>query len=263
MSQAWMIASGKGGVGKTAVTAALGAALSKTDLSCAVLDADMGLRNLDILLGLENYVVYDVLDVIRKDCKLKQALIQDRKNPSLALVPASQMGNPGDLKESSLGSVVKKLKKRFSYVLLDAPAGIGPSLTPILQSADHTLLVTTPDDIAIRDAERLISLLEENDKPRPMLIVNRVYPDLVRKGKMYSPRTVSNILDVPLLGYIPNDIEVIHAMNRHETFMETDCPASRAMRRICRRFMGEYVPMPELEKKRSFFDRFRKEEIAP
>ena len=260
MSQAWMIASGKGGVGKTTITAALGAALSKADLSCAVLDADIGLRNLDLLLGLENYVVYDVLDVIRKDCKLKQALIQDHKNPSLALVPASQMGKPADLKENALGNVVKKLKKRFSYVFLDAPAGLGQSLMPVLHSADHTLLITTPDDVAIRDAERLISLLEENDKPRPMLIVNRVYPELVRNGKMYSPRTVSNILDVPLLGYIPNDMEVMHAMNRHETFMETDCPASRAMKRICRRFTGEYVPMPELEKSKGFFRRFRKEE---
>ena len=260
MSQAWMVASGKGGVGKTVVTAALGTALAKFQQSCAVLDADLGLRNLDLLLGLENHVVFDLLDVAKKDCKLKHALISDTKFPSLALLPASQMASPSDLKGDSLETVVKKLKKRFSYVLMDAPAGL--ELSPLLQSADHTLLIVTPDDVSIRDAERVIALLESHDKPRPMLIVNRVYPDMVRRGEMYSPRTVANVLDVPLLGFIPNDLQVLRAINRHETFMETDCSAKDAVERICRRFMGEYVPMPELEKKKRFFSLRRKEEKA-
>ena len=261
MGQSWMIASGKGGVGKTAVTAALGAALAKRQLSCAVVDTDIGLRNLDLLLGLESKIVFDLLDVAQKECQLKQALVQDLQRPALALLPASQMGDPADLNGDALESVVQKLKKRFSYVLLDAPAGIGPGLQALLQSADHTLLVVTPDDVAIRDAERVVSLLAAQNKPRPMLIVNQVYPELVVNGEMYHPQTVADVLDVSLLGFIPHDLEVLRASIRHETFAGADCSAGRAIERICCRFVGESVPMPEFEKKRRFWRFIRNKKI--
>lgn len=253
MSQSWMIASGKGGVGKSMVAAALGVALAKRQLQCCCVDADIGLRNLDMLLGMQNKVVYDVLDVARRDCKLKYALIRHTLYESLSLLPAAQLGSVCELRPDEVERIVRKLKKRVAYVLLDAPAGIERGVHNLVAAADHTLLVTTADDISIRDAERVIALLEEKKKPRPMLIVNRVIPEMVLSGEMYSPQTVANTLDIPLLGFVPEDRAVIGAINRHESFMDMNCPAREAMDRICQRFLGEYVPMPAFPKKRTLF----------
>lgn len=255
MSQAWMIASGKGGVGKSTITASLAVALARRQLPTVAVDTDIGLRSLDMLLGLQSKIVYDVIDVANRDCKLKYALVQYAQSPSLSLLPASQLGTSADLNEALMERIVRKLKKRFSYVLMDAPAGLERGVVSTLRNADHTLLVVTPDDVSIRDAERLIHLLEQNHKPRPMLIVNRVIPDLVAHGEMYSPQTVANTLDVPLLGYVPEDRCVLRALNQHHTVMDEDCPARQAMERISQRFLGEYVPMPAFEKKRRLFGR--------
>lgn len=255
MSQAWMIASGKGGVGKSTVTAALALALAARQLQTICVDADIGLRSLDMLLGMQNKVVYDVLDVARKDCKLRYALVQSVQQPALSLLPASQLATVGELSADALGDVVRKLKKRCAYVLMDAPAGIARGFRNVAPSADHSLLVVTPDDVAIRDAERLIALLDAQRKPRPMLLVNRVIPKLVRDGDQYAPQVVANALDVPLLGYLPDDVAVLRALSRHDSFMAERCPAREAMERVCSRFLGEYVPMPALEKRRRFFHR--------
>lgn len=261
VSQAWMIASGKGGVGKSMIAASLGVALAMRKLQCCCVDADIGLRNLDMLLGMQNKVVYDVLDVARKDCKLKYALIRHARYESLSLLPAAQLGSAGDIDDEDMRAIVKKLKKRAAYVLLDAPAGIERGFMNLLSACDHTLLVVTPDDIAIRDAERAISVLEAHGKPRPMLVVNRVIPDMVTRGDMYSPQVVANTLDAPLLGFIPEDRAVITAVNRHESIMDMDCPARDAIERLCRRFLGEYVPMPVFKRKRPFFERRRSVEL--
>lgn len=255
MSQAWMIASGKGGVGKSTLTAALAIALARRQLPTVAVDTDIGLRSLDMLLGLHNKIVYDVIDVAHKECKIKYALVQYAQAPSLSLLPASQLGTSADLNEELMGRIVRKLKKRFSYVLMDAPAGLERGVGNVLANADHTLLVVTPDDVSIRDAERVIALLEANHKPRPMLVVNRVYPEMVARGEMYSPQTVANTLDVPLLGFLPEDPAVLHALNRHQTFMDEDCPARQAVERISQRFLGEYVPMPPFARKHRFFGR--------
>ncbi|MEG1775385.1 MAG: septum site-determining protein MinD [Clostridia bacterium] len=255
MSQSWIIASGKGGVGKSMVTAALGIALARRKLQCCCVDADIGLRNVDMLLGMQNKVVYDVLDVARKDCKLKYALVKHPMYETFSLLPAAQLGGVGDMDAEDVQRIVHKLKKRVAYVLLDAPAGIERGVQNLVPASDHCLLVTTADDIAIRDAERVVALLEASHKPRPMLVVNRVIPELVATGDMYSPQQVANTLDLPLLGYVPEDRAVIAAINRHESFMEIACPARDAMERICQRFLGEYVPMPAFKQKRSFFRR--------
>ncbi len=258
MSQTWMILSGKGGVGKSMVTSALGVALAKREMSCCCVDMDIGLRNLDMLLGMQNKVVYDVLDVANKDCKLKYALIPHALHPNLMLLPAAQLGDVNQMDGDDMQRIVKKLKKRVGYVLLDAPAGIGRGVENLLPCVDHSILVVTPDDVSIRDAERVIAKLEEAGKGRPMLIVNRVIPDMVTEGEMYSPQTVAATLDVPLLGYVPDDRAVIAAINRHESFMERECPASAAMDRITQRFLGEFVPMPAFEpRRRSFWERLR------
>ena len=250
MSQTWMIISGKGGVGKSMVTSALGVALANRDMSCCCVDMDIGLRNLDMLLGMQNKVVYDVLDVAHKECKLKYALISHAVHSNLSLLPAAQLGDVNQMDAGDMERIVKKLKKRAGYVLLDAPAGIGRGIKNILPCIDHSILVVTPDDVSIRDAERVISLLEEAGKGRPLLIVNRVIPEMVMSGDMYSPQTVASVLDVPLLGYIPDDRAVLAAINRHESFMEQDCPAREAVNRITHRFLGEFVPMPSFEPRR-------------
>ena len=259
MSQAWMILSGKGGVGKTMLTSALGMALAKRKQDCCCVDMDMGLRNLDMLLNMQNKVVYDVLDVARKDCKLKYALIHDNLHEGLSLLPAAQLGNAEEMDEDDMERIIRKLKKRAAYVLLDAPAGIGRGVRNALPSVDHSILVTTADDVAIRDAERVISLLEEAGKSRPMLVVNRVIPEMVASGEMYSPQTVAATLDIPLLGYVPEDRSVIAALNRHESFMARECPAQAAVERITQRFLGEYIPMPAFpRKKRGLFGWMRR-----
>ena len=159
---------------------------------------------------------------------------------------------------------MKKLKKRVGYVLLDAPAGIGRGVENILPAIDHAILVVTPDDVSIRDAERVISKMEEAGKGRPLLIVNRVIPEMVMDGSMYSPQTVAAALDVPLLGFVPDDRAVLAAINRHESFMEHSCPASEAMNRIAQRFLGEFVPMPSFEpQKRGLFGRLFSRKKAP
>lgn len=250
MSQAWLVVSGKGGVGKSMVASALGVALAKRQMQCCCVDNDIGLRNLDMLMNMHNKVVYDVLDVARKDCKLKYALIHHAAYEGLCLLPAAQLGDAGELDSNDMSRIVKKLKKRVAYVVLDAPAGIGRGVKNLIPSADHALLVTTADDVAIRDAERVVKLLEDAGKGRPMLIVNRVIPEMVASGEMYSPQTVAAALDVPLLGFIPEDRAVLAAINRHESFMEHEGPAQEAMERITQRFLGEYVPMPAFAKKR-------------
>ncbi len=253
MSQAWMVASGKGGVGKSTVTAALAAALARRQLPTVAVDTDMGLRSLDMLLGLQDRIVYDVVDVINKDCKLKYALVQYTLSPALSLLPASQLGNWEDISADRLARVVHKLKKRFSYVLMDAPAGLERGLSTLTALTDFSLLVVTPDDVSIRDAERVIALLDGQHKPKPMLVVNRVVAQLVESGDMYSPQVVADTLDVPLLGYVPEDMAVLRALARHHTVLDENGPARDALLRISRRFVGEYVPMPPLKRKRRFF----------
>ena len=255
MSQAWMVVSGKGGVGKSTITAALSVALARRQLLTVAVDTDIGLRSLDMLLGLQNKIVFDMIDVANKECKLKYALVQYAQAPALSLLPASQLGSSGDMNADLMGKIVRKLKKRFSYVLMDAPAGLERGVTNTLVNADHTLLIATPDDVSIRDAERVISVLELNHKPRPLLIVNRVVPEMVMAGEMYSPQTVANTLDVPLLGYVPEDRAVLHALANHHTVMDEEGPARQALERISQRFLGEYVPMPGFERKHRLFGR--------
>lgn len=255
MSQAWMIVSGKGGVGKSTITAALGVALAKRQLQTVAVDTDIGLRSLDLLLGLQNKIVYDMVDVANKECKLRYALVQYPPAPALALLPAAQLGTSADMDTELMGKIVRKLKKRFSYVLLDAPAGLERGVVNTLVNADHALLVVTPDDIAIRDAERVLALLDAHRKPKPLLIVNRVVPELVRAGAMYAPQTVANTLDVPLLGFVPEDKAVLNALVRHGSVMDEDSPARQALMRISQRFLGEFVPMPDLARRRRLFGR--------
>jgi septum site-determining protein MinD len=263
MINAWMLASGKGGVGKSTLAAALAVALVRAGKKAALVDMDMGLRSLDIHLGMENSVVYDVLDYVRGDCRLSQAVLRHLDMLALSLLPAAQTGSAQDIGGEQIKKIVQKLLKRHDYVLVDAPAGLTRGTEQILDGVENTLLVVTPDDVSIRDAERIVDLCRKKEKPAPMIIVNRVYPELVVSGDMHTPRTVADTLDVPLLGYVPEDTEVLRALKNHRTVMDTDCPARHAVERIARRLTGYEVPMPDVapapRAKAGWFSKLRKQ----
>jgi len=262
MTNTWMIASGKGGVGKSTLAAALAVALVRQGIKTVVLDMDIGLRSLDIHLGMENSVVYDVLDYARGNCKLSQAVLSSLAMPELSLLPASQLGTAEEIEPQLFAKIVRTLQKHFDFVLTDAPAGLNNVIEMLLSGAENTLLVVTPDDVSIRDAERVVTLCREQHQPAPLLIVNRVIPALVQSQDMLTPQAIADALDIPLLGYVPDDIEVLRALHRHQTVMDTDCPARFAIERIARRLSGQAVPMvdivPPQKTKAGWFGRKRR-----
>jgi len=264
MINTWVLASGKGGVGKSTLAAALAVALVREGRKTAVVDLDIGLRSLDIHLGMENSVVYDVLDAVRGDCKLSQAVLRHLQMPELGLLPAAQLGKAEEIGEEQLRKILLKLHKRYDYVLADVPAGLARGLETMLECAENTLLVVTPDDVSIRDAERIVELCRRKEKPAPMMIVNRVILELVRTGDMVTPQTIADTLDVPLLGFVPDDIEVLKALAKHHTVMDADSPARYAVERIAKRLMGYTVPMqdvaPPQREKTGWFRRKRRGE---
>ena len=214
MSQSILIASGKGGVGKSVLTAAIGTALARRGASVVIIDADIGLRSQDAFLGLENSVVYDLIDVVSKDCRLEDALLECPLFPGLMLLPASQFARVRSLDCGRFRKILKVLKESFDFVLIDSPAGIEKGLRNLINAGpDMSLLIVTPDDICIRDAERTAGLFESKGLSRPRLIVNRLDSELVASGEMYSARF--------------------------------DCPSRGAALRIASRLLGENVPLPE------------------
>ncbi len=245
MSKAWIIASGKGGVGKSTITASLGIAMSREGRKVCIVDADIGLRDQDAILGLENRIVFDMLDVVNDACRLEQALVTPDGEQRLALLPASQFARAKDLAPKDFKRIVLALKKRFDVVLIDAPAGIERSLRGLMNNEiDETVLISTPDDVCMRNAERACAILEEKGLPRPQLIVNRLMPELIRSGEMYTAATVAATLDLPLLGEIPEDTNVCRAALKHISPMDLDCEARRALTRIAWRMMDAALEAP-------------------
>ena len=245
MGKVWMIASGKGGVGKSTLTANLGRALARQGRKACIVDADIGLRDQDVLLGLESRVVFDLLDVASGECPLAQALIRPAGETKLSLLPASQFARAKDLDPKAFQKVLAELKYRFDVVLIDCPAGIERSLRGLMNKEIHeTVVVCTPDDVCIRNVERVIPIMTKKELPRPRVIVNRLIPDLVRSGEMNSAQTVANILDVPLLGEVPDDPSVYRATLQHVSVMDIDCEARKALARIAGRMTGKDTPLP-------------------
>lgn len=248
MAKAWLIASGKGGVGKSMVTACMAVALSRMGQRTVVVDADIGLRDQDAILGLENRVVYDVLDVIGKGCTLSQALIQHSLYENLNLLPASQFARVKNLDPKGFRKVIAQLKERFDHVLIDCPAGVERGLRGVVDSADEMLLITTPDDVCMRDVEKTAAVLAAKKAPRPWLIVNRLMPELVAAGEMYSAQVVAQTLDLQLMGEVPQDDMIYRALLKHMSPMEVDCEGRRALERIAKRMTGRQVALPEYGK---------------
>lgn len=247
MGKAWLVASGKGGVGKSTVVSSLGQALVRMGLKVCIVDADIGLRDQDALLGLENRIVYDLVDVCNKDCRLQQALISPTEDSKLCLLPASQFARAKELDPKAFRRIIAELKTSFDHVIIDGPAGIERSLRGILTADyDETLIVCTPDDICIRNAERTVFTMGGKHLPRPSLIVNRLIPELIEAGEMYTAQVVAQTLDLPLMGEIPDDQTIYRALITRLSLMDADCEGQRALTRIARRMNGESVPLPQI-----------------
>jgi len=245
ISRTILICSGKGGVGKTTLTANLGIALARQGHKTVVLDADFGLRNLDLLLGLENRIVYTAQEVLAKSCRLDQALVKHKQEPNLALLPA---GNPRMLewlKPEDMQSIVGMLAKQFDTVLIDCPAGIEDGFKNAAAAAREAIVITTPEVSAVRDADRVIGLLNTQGLSPVQLVLNRVRPKMMANQEMLAVDDVTDILALPLLGLVLEDEQVIVSTNRGEplTLSGSQSPAARAYSNIARRLQGEDVPL--------------------
>ncbi len=257
MGKVWLIASGKGGVGKSTAASALGVALARLNQRVCVVDADIGLRDLDALLGVEDRVVYDLLDVANRGCSLEKALLPLPGTPGLCLLPASQFARARELSPKAFSKVASALRERFDHVLVDCPAGAERGLRGLLTcEPEAVVLVCTPDDVCIRDADRIASLMKKKGLPTPQLLVNRLAIELIERGEMCTAPVVAQTLELPLLGEIPEDISVYRAVLNHLPLMDIDCEAEEAFQRIARRMLGEAVPPANLGvKKRSWLRR--------
>lgn len=261
MGEVIVVTSGKGGVGKTTTTANVGTGLAMLGKKVVLIDTDIGLRNLDVVMGLENRIVYDLVDVVEENCRITQALIKDKKYPNLFLLPAAQKRDKTAVNSEQMKTLTDQLKEEFDYIILDCPAGIEQGFKNAIAGADHALVVTTPEVSAVRDADRIIGLLQANEIKDPHLIINRLRMDMVKSGNMMSSEDVVDILAIDLIGVVPDDEQIVISTNNGEPLVGSDCLAGKAYMNICRRITGEEVPFLDLEKK-SFFgrikDKFRK-----
>lgn len=245
--RAIVVTSGKGGVGKTTTTANLGAALALKGKRVLVIDADIGLRNLDVIMGLENRIVFNLVDVIKGVCKPQQAIIKSKKSNNLFLLPASQVDDKDAVTPEQMADLVKKLKTEFHFILIDSPAGIEQGFRNACAGADEALLVTTPEVAAIRDADRVVGLLSaQNVEVR--LIINRVDRDMVRRGDMLSPQDVSDIIGIEQIGLVMRDEEVVISANTGEPVVyNVKARAAKSFLRIADRLTGAEVPDEQLD----------------
>lgn len=255
----FVVTSGKGGVGKTTATANIGAGLALRNRKVVLIDADIGLRNLDVVMGLENRIVFDLVNVVEKTCKIKQALIKDKRFENLFLLPAAQTREKDAIKPEQMKELCEELRKEFDYIIIDCPAGIEQGFRNAIAGADQAIIVTTPDVSAVRDADRIIGLLQAHEIPAPRLIVNRVRQQMVRKGDMMDIDDVNDILAVELLGVVPDDESVIVSTNRGEpSVLESGSKAGTAFRNIVARIEGEEVPFMSLDYDLGIFDKIRR-----
>lgn len=243
MSEVIVITSGKGGVGKTTTSANIGTGLAMLGMRVVLIDTDIGLRNLDVVMGLENRIVYNLVDVVEGNCRMKQALIKDKRYPNLYLLPSAQTRDKSAVNPEQMIKLVEDLREDFDYILLDCPAGIEQGFRNAIAGADRALVVTTPEVSAIRDADRIIGLLEAGDMAHIELVINRVRMDMVRRGDMMSIDDVMDILAIPMLGAVPDDEAIVISTNQGEPLAGTASPAGQAYLDICKRLLGEEIPL--------------------
>lgn len=255
------VTSGKGGVGKSTTTANLAVGLANLGKKIVAIDFDIGLRNLDMILGLENRIVYDVVDVMEGRCNLHQALIKDKKSKSLYFLPASQTNDKDILERDKVKKLLLSLKEQFDIVLLDSPAGIESGFEHSIFLADRALIVSTPDVSSVRDADRVIGIIDaksekakNGEEVEKHVIINRLKPEMVEAGNMLSVEDVLDILALPLIGVIPDDEDIIGSTNTGEPIINKEKSLSaEAYKRIARRILGEEVEFLDLKAKKGFF----------
>ncbi len=259
MGEVIVITSGKGGVGKTTTSANVGTALALLGKKVVLIDTDIGLRNLDVVLGLENRIVYDVVDVVEKKCRPNQAMIKDKRFDGLYLIPAAQTRDKNAVTPEQMKELCNLLKKDFDYVLIDCPAGIEQGFKNAIAGANRALVVTTPEVSAVRDADRIIGLLEANDVKNIRLIINRLRIDMVKKGDMMNVDDIIEILAIKLIGVVPDDEDIITSTNRGEPAVALEkSKAGTAYKNIARRITGEEVPMMDLDADSGFLNTLKK-----
>ncbi len=260
MSEAIVITSGKGGVGKTTACANLGVALASLGKRVVLVDADIGLRNLDVVLGLENRIVYDLVDVVEGFCRLRQALIKDKRLDGLFLLPAAQTKDKTSVTPEQMKQLVEQLKEEHDYIVVDCPAGIEQGFKNAIAGADRALIVTTPEVSAVRDADRIIGLLEASGIDRPGLIVNRLRPKMVARGDMMDIPDIIDILAIDLMGVVPDDEYIVVSTNRGEpaALASDRSKAGQAFQNIAHRVLGEEVPLLDLTEHETLWEKFKK-----
>ena len=255
MSEVIVVTSGKGGVGKTTTSANVGTGLAKLNKKVVLIDTDIGLRNLDVVMGLENRIVYNLVDVVEGNCRPKQAMIKDKRYDNLYLLPSAQTRDKTSVTPQQMKTLTNELRQEFDYIILDCPAGIEQGFKNAIAGADRALVVTTPEVSAIRDADRIIGLLEANEMKRTDLIVNRIRTDMVKRGEMMSLEDVLDILAINLIGAVPDDENIVISTNQGEPLAGNNTLAGQAYMNICKRILGEEVPMLDLSAGNGFFSK--------
>lgn len=259
MGEVIVITSGKGGVGKTTTTANLGTGLANIGYKVVLVDTDIGLRNLDVVMGLENRIVYDLVDVIEGVCKIKQALIKDKRFGRLYLLPAAQTKDKNAINPEQMKNLCNDLKKDFDYIIIDCPAGIEQGFKNAIAGADKAIIIATPEVSSVRDADRIIGLLEAEEIGSPKLIINRLRPDMVKRGDMIDIDDIIEILAVDLLGVVPEDEAIVISTNRGEPAVTDQVSkAGEAYRNISRRITGENVALINLSVENGFLQKLKR-----
>ncbi|AIF43306.1 MULTISPECIES: septum site-determining protein MinD [Virgibacillus] len=259
MGEAIVITSGKGGVGKTTTSANIGTALALMEKKVCLIDTDIGLRNLDVIMGLENRIIYDIVDVIQERCKLKQALIKDKRFDYLSLLPAAQTSDKSAVTTDGMKQIISELKQEYDYIIIDCPAGIEQGFQNAVAGADKAIVVTTPEKSSVRDADRIIGLLEKEDMESPRLIINRIRNHMMKNGDMLEIDEIIQVLSIDLIGIVIDDDEVIKASNKGEPVaLQPNSKASIAYRNIARRILGETVPLQSLEDEKGVLYKVKK-----
>lgn len=259
MGEAIVITSGKGGVGKTTTSANIGTALALMEKKVCLIDTDIGLRNLDVVMGLENRIIFDIVDVIEERCKLKQALIKDKRFDYLTLLPAAQTSDKTAVTIEGMKEIITELKQEYDYIIIDCPAGIEQGFQNAIAGADRAIVVTTPEKSSVRDADRIVGLLEKEDmKESPRLVINRIRNHMMKNGDMLDIDDIVNLLSIDLIGIVVDDDEVIKASNNGEPIaLHPNSKASIAYRNIARRILGETVPLQALDDDKGIFQRVK------
>lgn len=259
MGEAIVVTSGKGGVGKTTTTANIGTALALMDNKVCLIDTDIGLRNLDVIMGLENRIIYDIVDVIQGRCKTSQALIKDKRFDDLALLPAAQTSDKTEVTEEGMQAIIAELKQDYDYIIIDCPAGIEQGFQNAVSGADKAIVVTTPEKSSVRDADRIVGLLEQRDIDPPSLVINRIRNHMMKNGDMMDIDEIVQVLSIDLIGIVLDDDEVIKASNQGEPVaFQPKSKASIAYRNIARRILGETVPLQSLDDDTGMFTKIKR-----